>query len=188
LLWLDEPFGELPPLQEGQPLHLSVRNGYNVYSFVSSVVATVTGNLGQSVALLIPSELHLTPRRQARRYTLRGAPLPVKVRAPGNHSDSAQLINISCDGLRIALNGQHLARYKPGTRLSFCQFSLGPNISIRCQALIKAARLDKRHGRQTQVSLRFADIPPTQRQKIAAYLSRLDQLIYVSDVKAATAA
>jgi c-di-GMP-binding flagellar brake protein YcgR len=176
LIWIDEIFPAQNTLNEGQPLQVSLRQGFERCYFTSTVIAIVDKPQGRMIALQLPSEIHRAPRRTHRRFTLPGPRFTAKVRAPGLHAESCQVINISAGGMRISLNGNLLKHYRPGVSLPFCRFVLGPDIFITCRATIKAAMLDKTAGRKTQVSLAFADIPLTQRQQIDAYLHRLEAL------------
>ena len=176
ILWLDDIFPAPERLEQGDTLQVSLRQGFEHCYFTASVITIVHRPAGRMIALPMPSEIHRAPRRRHRRFNLPGPALTVRVRAPGHSAETAQVINISAGGIRIAINGNALAAYRPGTALPFCRFALGPDIMVGCRATVKAATLDKNAGRRTQVSLAFADIPLGQRQQIDAYLHKLEAL------------
>jgi len=176
LLWLDDVFPVQQHLSQGQHLQVSLRQGFEHCHFSSVVIAIIDKPHGRMIALQIPSQIHRSPRRKQRRFILPGPALNVRVRASGLHATSAELINISAGGMRLAINGNLLKSYRPNSSLPFCRFALSPNLLITCSGVIKAASLDKKVGRKTQVSIAFADITQTQRQQIDAYLHKLEAL------------
>ncbi|WP_049721841.1 flagellar brake protein [Gilvimarinus polysaccharolyticus] len=176
LLWLDDVFPAQDSLAEGQSLRVSLRQGFERCYFTSTVIAIVHKTQGRMIALYIPAEIHRAPRRIQPRFILPGPTLNAKIRAAGLHPESCQVINISAGGMRVALNGNLLKHYRPGSVLPYCHFALSPDIIITCSGIIKAATLDKSIGRKTKVSLSFADITFGQRQQITAYLHKLQIL------------
>ncbi len=174
LLWIDELFPALPSLPAGIGLTLRHHRGGEVLTLQSPLVARGLDYGVNALALLLPDELLYLPRRQHPRFDLRSARLGVCIRPLGEAQRQGTLINLSLGGMRLALPGNQLHGLKRDTLLPYCEFTLPNQTRIRCQAVVKAARLERQPYRHTQVSLAFADMM-SDRERLACYLQYLQQ-------------
>jgi|SRR5690554_3197546 len=173
LLWIDELFPAVTELSAGTELTLRHHCGGEVLTLQSPLIARNHDYGTQALALLLPSALEYLPRRQHPRFDLRSSRLGVTFRTPGaEESGQGTLINLSEGGMRLAVPGNQLQALKPETLLSYCQFSLPNQTRIRCQAVVKAVRLESHPYRHTQVSLVFAD-RMSDRERLSCYLEHL---------------
>src|SRR5690606_38726492 len=106
---------------------------------------------------------------------LRHHTLPVRVRPLGEDYRHGTIINLSLGGMHMALPGNHLSQMRRDMLLPSCEFSLGNGAKIRCEAIVKSARLIRSPYRHTQVSLAFADMM-SDRAILQRYLERLNQI------------
>ena len=183
LLWIDELLPQVP-LSAGQWLTLRHHRSGEVLTLRSPLVAS-GGQFGAAgLALLLPENLEYSPRREFSRIDFQGRGLSTKIRPLGEEPCHGMVINLSPGGMRLALAGNHLSGLHRGSLLPLCQFSLGKNLQIRCQASVKSVRLARTPYRHTQVSLEFVDILPDQRQHLTQYLSHLIHTVQL-DTRAA---
>lgn len=174
LLWIDELFPALPALPAGTGLTLRHHRGGEVLTLRSPLVARGLDYGVHALALLLPDELLYLPRRQHPRFDLRPARLGVTIRPMGETPRQGTLINLSLGGMRLALPGNQLHGLRRDLLLPHCEFTLPNRTRIRCQAVVKAARLERQPYRHTQVSLAFADMM-SDRERLACYLHYLQQ-------------
>lgn len=174
LLWIDELFPNLHDLPVGTGLTLRHHRHGEVLTVQSPLVARGQDYQVQGMALLLPDTLAYLPRRQHPRFELRDARIGVTLRPMGETSRHGTLINLSLGGMRLALPGNHLSQLRRDMVLPLCEFTLPNQVNIRCQGVVKAAKLEREPYRHTQVSLAFADMM-SDRERLACYLHYLQQ-------------
>lgn len=174
LLWIDELFPSLHTLPVGTGITLRHHRHGEVLTIESPLVARGQDYQVPGMALLLPESLAYLPRRQHPRFDLRDARIGVTLRAMGENARQGTLINLSLGGMRLALPGNHLSHLRRDMVLPLCEFTLPNQVKIRCQGVVKAAKLEREPYRHTQVSLAFADMM-SDRERLGCYLEYLQQ-------------
>ncbi|MCP8898649.1 flagellar brake protein [Gilvimarinus xylanilyticus] len=174
LVWLDELNPATALLGESDTLILSDQVHGEILSLELPFVASKSFQR-EALACLLPSQIQSRPRRQWMRFGAPVTPEHMIVRALGEAAQTAQLINLSAGGARLALRGNFLSQLQVDSFLPVCEFRLGEKL-WRMSATVKSARLARASYRQTQVSVEFADISQTDKRAIDQHLQRLHRL------------
>lgn len=174
MLWLDDLFPSQHLLELGDQITLRHhRNGEHL-SFTSPVVAWGNTFGASGLAILLPSELSYTPRRQNRRCEVsQNSPISVKIRSIGHEPSFGNLQDLSLGGLRISVAGNLLGQLRHGALLPVCELNLSDELHIRCSARIRAYRMVRSPYRSTHISMEFIDMLPERQQQLQQFINNL---------------
>ena len=143
-------------------------------SFVSRVIHISYSHGSPCYAIELPEEVGYRQRRLYPRMSYNNQqPLTVRLRSPWKTPWFATAHNLSAGGMRLSVGGNILEQLNRGSVMPLCEFRLGADLNISCQAKIKGFKFVGRPYRHTQVSVEFIGLNPQRRLQVQQYINAL---------------
>ncbi|WP_024460457.1 flagellar brake protein [Marinimicrobium sp. LS-A18] len=171
LLWLDELFPRALNLEPGDELTVSYHENGRLFEFSAPVVGWSTPQRSGGLALPLPEQFYLGPRRRWPRLDVFGwYPISARLGVPGLSPLCGEILNLSAGGIRLGLTGDWRPFLHHRDILPLCEFTVAPGLKVRCRVRVCAFNLSQRPWRQTRVSLSFVDLPSETQNALAAFV------------------
>jgi c-di-GMP-binding flagellar brake protein YcgR len=143
-------------------------------SFSSRVIHISYSHGAPCYAVELPEEVGYRQRRLFPRMALGNqTPLTVRLKSPWKTPWFATAHNLSAGGMRLSVGGNILEQLNRGSIMPACEFSLGNDLTVSCQARIKGFKFIGRPYRHTQISVEFIDLNPQRRLQVQQYINAL---------------
>lgn len=173
LLWLDELFPRAPTLEPGSELVVSYHQKGQLVQFRGPVVGWGPDMGVSGLALPLPPSVYVGPRRRWPRLSVYGwHPITARLGVPGLSPLSAEVLNLSAGGVRLAVTGDWRPFLRHRDTLPLCEFRVAPGLKIRCRAKVCAFNLSHKPWRQTRISLAFVELAPEQQKALALFVNQ----------------
>jgi len=175
-LLLDELF----PSPEGQTINLGDlliirhhRQG-RLLSFSTRIIHISYSHGSPCYAVELPEEVGYRQRRIYPRMELGNQqPLTVRLKSPWKTPWFATAHNLSAGGMRLSVGGNILEQLNRGSIMPQCEFRLGGDLIVSCQARIKGFKFVGRPYRHTRISVEFIGLNPQRRLQVQQYINAL---------------
>lgn len=155
---------------------LTVRHHYRgqLLSFTTPLLATEFSSEGSIYTLKLPPAAVYRQRRRNTRINLsQQQPLTVQMQSPWRSPWYAIARNLSTGGMRFTVGGNVMEQLQPGGLIPLCEFKFGPDITIRCQGIVRSFRFNRRPYRHTEISMEFTDMAPAQQLQLEQIINAL---------------
>ncbi len=175
-LLLDDLFPDVGEdvIKLGDMLTIRHHRQGRLLSFSSRVIHISYSHGAPCYAVELPEEVGYRQRRLYPRMALGNqTPLTVRLKSPWKTPWFATAHNLSAGGMRLSVGGNILEQLNRGSIMPACEFSLGNDLTVSCQARIKGFKFIGRPYRHTQISVEFLDLNPQRRLQVQQYINAL---------------
>lgn len=166
------PTGEAPTL--GDQLTIRHHRMGRLLSFTSRIIHISYSHDSPCYAVELPEDVGYRQRRIFPRLDLGNQqPLTVRLKSPWKTPWFATAHNLSAGGMRLAVGGNILEQLNRGSVMPLCEFRLGGELNVTCQARIKGFKFVGRPYRHTRISVEFVGLNPQNRLQVQQYINAL---------------